>query len=141
MAPAPGAGRPPIARASRSEKYDRPAPRQGRGAGRQPNNKRRKGMTTLFLRLRFIVGALALLGLLVLTGPVSAQQSTSVNPTASSVKEDQLLQQLRRIDGRGTIPDGKSYVVEQPAGQEFRYFHEVTLHWLGGIAILGMVAL
>jgi formate dehydrogenase subunit gamma len=73
--------------------------------------------------------------------PASAQQPTSVNPTASSVKEDQLLQELQRIQGRGSIPDTKSYVIEQPAGRMWRQFHEVTLHWIGAIAILGMVAL
>ena len=29
----------------------------------------------------------------------------------------------------------------QPAGQSWRYFHEVTLRWIGGIAILGMLIL
>ena len=32
----------------------------------------------------------------------------SVNPTASSVREEQLLQELDRISGRGTIPDQKA---------------------------------
>ena len=76
--------------------------------------------------------------------PAGAQQRSpdnSVNPTASSVKEDQLLQQMKIISGRGTIPDTKSYNLEQPAGRDWRQFHEVTLHWIGAIAILGMLAL
>jgi formate dehydrogenase subunit gamma len=98
-------------------------------------------MTTLVARLRLIFAALALAGLISLPPPVLAQQPSSVNPTANSVKEDKLLQQLRRIEGRGSIPDARSYVVEQPAGRDWREFHEVTLRWIGAIAILGMLVL
>jgi len=56
------------------------------------------------------------------------------------VKEDQLLQQMKIIGGRGTIPDAKSYNIEQPAGRDWREFHQVTLRWIGGIAIVGMLA-
>ena len=69
--------------------------------------------------------------------PSSAQQ---VNPTASAVKEQQLLQELNRIQGRVSIPDQRSGVLEQPAGREWREFRNVTLRWIGGIAILGMLA-
>ena len=44
-------------------------------------------------------------------------------------------------EGLGTIPDTKSYTLEQPAGRDWRHFHEVTLRWIGCIAILGMLAL
>jgi formate dehydrogenase subunit gamma len=98
-------------------------------------------MTTLVARLRLIFAALAIAGLCSLAPQALAQQPSSVNPTASSVKEDRLLQQLRRIEGRGSIPDTKSYVVEQPAGRDWREFHEVTLRWIGAIAILGMLVL
>jgi formate dehydrogenase subunit gamma len=63
-----------------------------------------------------------------------------VNPTASSVKEQQLLQELNRIQGRVTIPDQRSGVLEQPAGRDWRKFNNVTLRWIGGISILGMLA-
>jgi formate dehydrogenase subunit gamma len=97
-------------------------------------------MATLFARIRYVLGALAL-GLLVATAaPVAAQQPTSVNPTASSVKEQQLLQQLQRIEGRCTIPDQKACTIEQPEGRGWREFHEVTLRWLSAIMILGMLA-
>jgi formate dehydrogenase subunit gamma len=89
-------------------------------------------------------GALALAGLLAFAAPAAAQQTNpdgSVNPTASSVNEQQLLREMRIISGRGSIPDVKSYNIEQPAGRDWRSFHEVTLHWIGGIAILGMIAL
>jgi formate dehydrogenase subunit gamma len=86
-----------------------------------------------------MLAALVLVGLAALSHPASAQQPNSVNPTASSVKEDQLLEQMHIIRGRGTIPDVKSYNLEQPAGRDWRSFHEVTLPWIGAIAILGML--
>jgi formate dehydrogenase subunit gamma len=98
-------------------------------------------MAMLFAPVRFTAGALALLFLVALAAPCGAQQPTSVNPTASAVKEQQLLEEMSRIRGRGTIPDTRSYTIEQPAGRDWRRFHEVTLRWIGAIAILGMLAL
>jgi len=97
------------------------------------------GMTTLFARIRFILGVVALALLVVFMTPAGAQQPTSVNPTASSVKEGQLLQELNRISGRGTLPNVTSNVIEQPAGRDWRQFHEVWLRWIGAIVILGAV--
>ena len=98
-------------------------------------------MARLFAQARFIIGALVVMLALVIALPASAQGNPdgSVNPTAQSVKEDQLLKQLKIISGRGTIPDTKSYNLEQPAGRDWRRFHEVTLRWIGAIAILGML--
>lgn len=100
-------------------------------------------MTGMWTRVRLIVGALALMLVVTIAPPTLAQEQrnpdNSVNPTASSVKEDQLLQQLKIINGRGSIPDVKSYNIEQPAGRDWRQFHEVTLPWLGGIVILLML--
>jgi formate dehydrogenase subunit gamma len=75
--------------------------------------------------------------------PAAAQMPGSklVNPTAESVKEEQLLKELQRIQGRGTIPDTKSYVIEQPAGRDWREFRQYTLPRIGLIANIGMVAL
>jgi formate dehydrogenase subunit gamma len=98
-------------------------------------------MTTLVARFRIVVGALALLALATIAYPAGAQQPNSVNPTANAVKEEQLLQQLNKIQGRGTIPDTRSYTIEQPAGRDWRHFHEVTLRWIGAIVILGILAL
>jgi formate dehydrogenase subunit gamma len=92
-----------------------------------------------FERIRVIVCALVLAFIVVSVVPVSAQ--APVNPTASAVKEQQLLQELGRIQGRTSIPDVKSNMLEQPAGREWRHFHEVTLRWIGAIAVLGMLAL
>jgi formate dehydrogenase subunit gamma len=89
---------------------------------------------------RLALGAWALLLLVALAAPAHAQQPSSVNPTASSVKEQQLLQELNRIQGRVSIPDQRSGVLEQPQGRDWRNFRDVTLRWVGGIAILGMLA-
>jgi len=101
-------------------------------------------MTTLSAHIRFVVAALALLFVVTLALPVSAQQRNpdgSVNPTASSVQEQQLLREMNRIQGRGTLPDAKSEVIEQPVGRDWRQFHQVTLRWIGAIAVLGMLAI
>jgi formate dehydrogenase subunit gamma len=90
---------------------------------------------------RFIpvtIGAWALLLLIIAApAPSLAQQ---VNPTASSVNERQLLQEMDRIQGRVSIPDQRSSVLMQPAGREWREFRNVALRWIGGVAILGMLA-
>jgi formate dehydrogenase subunit gamma len=89
--------------------------------------------------IRLVVGSWTLLLLVMMVPlPAAAQQ---VNPTASSVKEQQLLQELNRIQGRVSIPDQRSGVLEQPQGREWREFRNVTLRWIGGIAIIGMLAI
>jgi formate dehydrogenase subunit gamma len=97
---------------------------------------------------RFTIGALTLALMIAVTAPASAQQPSQVNPNASAVQEDQLLNALRAgpgggdaISGRVSIPDQKSGNLIQPAGQAWRTFHENALPWIGGIAILGMLAL
>ena len=75
-------------------------------------------MAKLVARMRLIAGALALAFIVVISAPVSAQQPSMVNPTADAVKEQQLLQQLKSIQGRGTIPDVKSYTLEHPVGRD-----------------------
>ena len=54
----------------------------------------------------------ALLAMVLLASPIAAQQPTSVNPTASSVKEKQLLEALKpnsgdTLSGRISIPDAR----------------------------------
>ena len=97
-------------------------------------------MAGLLASARLMIGALALLFVFA-TAPVAAQQPSGVNPTADSVKEEQLLKELRIIHGRGSIPDTKSYNIEQPAGRDWRHFHQVTLPWIGAIVILGMLVI
>jgi formate dehydrogenase subunit gamma len=99
-------------------------------------------MTPLFARMRLFLGAVALGLFVAFLTPASAQvrnPDASVNPTASSVKEEQLLRELNRISGRGTFPNVTSNVIEQPAGRDWRQFHEVWLRWIGAIAVLGAV--
>jgi formate dehydrogenase subunit gamma len=96
-------------------------------------------MAIYYTHIRQVVLAIVLC-IFAATAPVSAQQPSSVDPNASAVKEQQLLQQLKRIQGLGTIPDVKSYVIEQPEGRDWRRFHEVWLHWIGAVAVLGMLA-
>jgi formate dehydrogenase subunit gamma len=87
--------------------------------------------------IRVVLGAWAFWLIVLTPMPSTAQQ---INPTASSVKEQQLLQELNRIQGRVSIPDQRSGVLEQPAGRDWREFRNVTLRWIGGIAILGILA-
>ena len=89
----------------------------------------------------FIVIALAILTVISAT-PVSAQKlgpDGAPNPTASVTSEQQLLQQSPRIEGLIDQPNERERVLMQPAGRHWDYFHEVILHWLGAIVILGMI--
>src|SRR4029078_2977711 len=74
------------------------------------------------------------------TAAPEQRQPTRVNPTASSVKEQELLKELQKIQGRTSLPDARTRVLEQPAGRDWRQFHQVTMRWIGTIAILGMLA-
>jgi formate dehydrogenase subunit gamma len=105
-------------------------------------------MARLLAQARFIIGALAVALFVAIALPAAAQQRNtdgSVNPTASSVKaEQELLNALQSggtVGGRVSIPDQKSGTLIQPGGRDWRQFHEVTLRWIGAIAILGMLVL
>ena len=69
------------------------------------------------------------------TKPISGS-----NPTADAVKEQQLLQELNKLQGRVSIPDYKAATLEQPQGRSYQYFHERLLPWIAGILIVGMLA-
>jgi formate dehydrogenase subunit gamma len=71
----------------------------------------------------------------------AAQQAPLIDPDASVVSEQKLLQEFPRIQGDILIPDQRESVLIQPAGRIWRYFHEVLLHWIGAAVILGMIAL
>jgi formate dehydrogenase subunit gamma len=99
-------------------------------------------MTKLTARLRIVLSALALLAFAALAHSALAQQPQGiVDPNAKAVSESQLLQHSGTISGLGSIPDTKSYTIEQVAGQAWRYYHEVTLRWIGAVVILGVLAL
>jgi formate dehydrogenase subunit gamma len=89
---------------------------------------------------RMIVGAFVLFMMIIGAQPAAAQQPSAVNPQANAVKEDQLFREMDRLSGRCTLPDQKACTIEQPAGRDWRHFHEVTLRWIGGISILGILA-
>ncbi|MCX7324484.1 MAG: formate dehydrogenase subunit gamma [Hyphomicrobiales bacterium] len=97
---------------------------------------------------RSILSFFAVLGVVLglgLSSPAMAQQNAPINPTASSVREDQLLNALKpgsaaEIGGRISIPDGKAATLIRPAGREWREFHQGTMHLVGAVAILGMLA-
>jgi formate dehydrogenase subunit gamma len=97
-------------------------------------------MTALLARARFVIGAVAVACLIALAAPAYAQpQGAPVDPDASVVNEQTLLRQAPRIEGLIDQPDGRARVLIQPAGRVWDHFHEVTLHWLGAVIILGTV--
>jgi formate dehydrogenase subunit gamma len=98
-------------------------------------------MAMVCARIRLVVAAIALLVVAAAAAPLLAQQPNSVDPNASAVQEQQLLQEFKRVQGLGTIPDTKSYVIEQPQGRAWRQYREGTLPLIGTIAMLGMIVL
>ena len=100
-------------------------------------------MTGPLARARLVLGAVAVAGLIAFAAPAHAQQQGSlIDPDASVVNEQTLLRQSPRIEGQTDLLDKRERVLIQPAGRTWDHFHQVTLHWLGAIAILGtLVAL
>ena len=100
-------------------------------------------MARFLAQARFIIVAFAVALTFAIASPAGAQQPSSVNPNAAAVKEQQLLNALQNgtVSGRVTIPDQKSGALIQPGGRDWRHFHEVTLRWIGAIAILGMLVI
>jgi formate dehydrogenase subunit gamma len=97
-------------------------------------------MTKYLAHIRLII-VLAFLAMAAV--PALAQQlgpDGAPNPTASVESEPTLLRQSPRIEGRIDIPNERARVLMQPGGRQWDYFHEVTLHWLGAVVILGMIA-
>jgi formate dehydrogenase subunit gamma len=99
---------------------------------------------------RALLAALALTVAVGVSAPALAQHGqdrdpaqkvtpNSTNPTANAVKEEQLLQQLQKLEGRVSIPDGKAANLIQPQGRDYRGFREGVLPWLGAIAIIGIL--
>lgn len=105
----------------------------------------------LLVRGQCIVWTVVLLGTFAAAAPGGAQtpsaplqraqQVPTINPDASVVDEQALFRQAPRITGRIDILNPEAAVLEQPVGHLWRYFHEVLLHWIGAVVILGMIAL
>ncbi|MBX9700112.1 MAG: formate dehydrogenase subunit gamma [Acetobacteraceae bacterium] len=88
----------------------------------------------------------ALAALLLAMAPAHAQVAgTPGNPLPVPLQAQELeLQKAltgQQLGGRITIPDPQASTLIQPAGRDWRAFHNVTLAWIGGIAVLGMLAL
>ena len=98
-------------------------------------------MVELLTLPRFALATLAACGLLIFSLPASSQQDQPIDPDASAVNEQLLLQQSPRIEGRIVLPDERASVLMQPAGRTWRYFHEVVLRWTGAIAIIGSIVI
>jgi formate dehydrogenase subunit gamma len=98
-------------------------------------------MTGLLARARLMLGIVAIASLIAFAAPAHAQQQGSlIDPGASVVNEQSLLRQSPRIEGRTDLLDERERVLIQPAGRSWDYFHQVTLHWLAAIIIIGTVA-
>jgi len=99
--------------------------------------------------MRALFLALALL----LAAPVAAIAQTNpqisgtpTNPTSMLppvADELEVLKALQggRVAGRITIPDQQAANLIQPQGRSWRDFHNVTLAWVGGVAVLGMLGI
>jgi formate dehydrogenase subunit gamma len=92
--------------------------------------------------LKTVCAAIAMM--FVLAHPAAAQQS--FRPTADAVHEDQLFKEIKegdktKITGRITIPDPMASSLIQPLGREWRDFQRFKLPIIGGLAILGMLAI
>jgi formate dehydrogenase subunit gamma len=94
-------------------------------------------MAILLRHIRLVIGVLILACMALTAVPAGAQR---INPTAESVKEEQLLNQTKRIAGECSLPDRKACTLEQPRGRDWRYWYQVPLRLVGGLAILGMIA-
>jgi formate dehydrogenase subunit gamma len=96
-------------------------------------------MTTILARVRRAFVPLVFLALIAQSNAQQPSANIPVDPDTSSVKEQSLLQEQARIQGRIDIPDKRAGVLIQPAGRVWDHFHEFTLHRLGAIVILGML--
>jgi formate dehydrogenase subunit gamma len=98
---------------------------------------------TMPVHTRLFVAAAAILIAIAVAFPLAAGERNpagAVNPTASVVDEQTLLDQAPRISGRISIPERRENVLIQPAGRTWAFFREVILRWFGALAIIGMIA-
>jgi len=79
--------------------------------------------------------------LLVMLALASSGQAQSDRPVGPSISEQQLLQELQKVQGRVSIPDQRSATLIQPAGRDWQAFRTDRLPWIGGTLVLGMLGL
>jgi formate dehydrogenase subunit gamma len=106
---------------------------------------------TVSASLRHVLGTFAILAMMAVAGPVSAQQQTppaaspqrerAIDPDTRAVNEEILLREMPRIQGSILIPDQRESVLIQPAGRVWDHFHEVQLRPIGMAVIFGMMVL
>ena len=98
---------------------------------------------TLSAAIRMMALALALAVVALVATPAFAQQGQQINPTARSLKEEDLLKALTQqgdaVQGRITIPDRNAAKLIQPDGKAWSVYRNETLPRIGAIAILGML--
>ena len=97
-------------------------------------------MTAIHKRFRLMFAAIAFF-VFAAVPSAAPQAPASTGPNAQAVHERQLLQDHYLVSGRGTIPDARSYIIEQSLGRVWGLVHEVWMHWIGGIMIFGVIAL
>ncbi|MCX8134381.1 MAG: formate dehydrogenase subunit gamma [Roseococcus sp.] len=90
---------------------------------------------------RILLAPLMVLFLALCAPGIVTQAQAQPARGAISAEELELQRMLQggRIEGRTTLPDAQSEVLIQPAGKAWRDFHNVTLAWVGGIAVGGML--
>ncbi|MEA2979597.1 MAG: formate dehydrogenase subunit gamma [Alphaproteobacteria bacterium] len=98
-------------------------------------------MTAICAAARIALGALALVFFLASALPALAQQNAPIDPQARVQSEESLLKQFPRVEGVIDQPNWRERVLIQPDGRVWDHFHEVTLRWLGGLLIVGTLAL
>ena len=76
-----------------------------------------------------------LLTLALAMGGMTAQAQPANMPSEAAEAE-----LMRQLTGRASIPDARAATLIQPAGREWRDFHNRTLAWVGGVAVLGVIA-
>ncbi len=75
-----------------------------------------------------------LLALFLSLATLSAQAQPANMPSEAAEAE-----LMRQLTGRASIPDTQAATLIQPAGREWRDFHNRTLAWVGGVAVLGVI--
>jgi formate dehydrogenase subunit gamma len=99
--------------------------------------------------MRALILALALFVAMPVAGHAQTTPNVSGTPTNPTpmlppvADELEVLKALQggRVAGRITIPDQQAASLIQPGGRSWRDFHNVTLAWVGGIAVAGMLGL
>jgi formate dehydrogenase subunit gamma len=97
--------------------------------------------------------AIFLAAALLVAMPVAGQAQTNANVSGTPTNPTSMLPPVAdelevikalqggRVEGRITIPDQRAAALIQPGGRSWREFHNVTLAWVGGIAVLGMLGI